>query len=198
MYAYCANNPVMMADASGWAGKSSAGVAKPYEGITKSLQTNMLYIAKNGIDKIGETKGKGDSTTIRDVTYEIDTALAQAVSEIHYPRDLVVFYGLVNHGAPWDIKRRDCWFTTIGSPYPGFGVNVYYHGLLMTPEELGNFTYGYLGAAYGFSIQTLIAGSYYAAGFPTEGEELENEQGDWLFIQLGYKVYLSGFEGKHI
>lgn len=59
----------------------------------------------------------------------------------------------------------------------------------MTPEELGNYTYGYIGAALGLPTGELIAGSWVAAGFPTEGSALNNEFNDWLSIILGIQDY---------
>ena len=59
----------------------------------------------------------------------------------------------------------------------------------MTPEQLGNYTYGYIGAAYGFDIPVLICGSYYAAGFPIGGSDLSNEVNDWNYVVLGYNQY---------
>ena len=67
----------------------------------------------------------------------------------------------------------------------------------MIPEHLGNFTYGYLGHAYDIPYPILIAGSYYAAGFPASGPDLENEVNDWRYITMGYIYaeikYLEGY-----
>ncbi|HBL83305.1 MAG TPA: hypothetical protein DDZ99_00085, partial [Clostridiales bacterium] len=56
-----------------------------------------------------------------------------------------------------------------------------------------NYTYGYLGAAYGFSYDELLFGSFYAAGFPTQDQALTNEILDWQYINLGYfdVIYIS-------
>ena len=77
----------------------------------------------------------------------------------------------------------------------------------MTLEELGNFTYGYLGAALGLSLQVLFGGSFYAARFQEVipkfvrdlinresdlsriSRELRNEFGDWVFIEKGFNAY---------
>lgn len=63
----------------------------------------------------------------------------------------------------------------------------------MTPENLGNYTYGYLGAAYGFSLDILYLGSYYAAGFPVIGTTAyDNEMfEDRPYIKLGYITYFN-------
>ena len=73
-----------------------------------------------------------------------------------------------------------------GSPYPGSGTKVIYNGYVMTPEDIGNFTYGYLGRAFDFSETELIIGSWVAASFPLGGDALENELRDQEFIRMGY------------
>ena len=100
------------------------------------------------------------------------------------------FKGQVDHGAPWDIKRPECWNETIAyNTYPGWGVHIYYFGSLMTPEELGNYSYGFIGAAMGFSMIELITGSWYAAGFPIWGDSMSNELYDHIFIESGFNRY---------
>ena len=108
-----------------------------------------------------------------------DNLISQAVI-------LEEFYNKVNHNAPWDIKRQSSWEQTIGTPFPGIGAEVVFGGTTMTPECLGNLTYGFLGYHYGISLDTLYLGSYYAAGFPTEGEALDNELWDWSYVTAGY------------
>ncbi len=61
--------------------------------------------------------------------------------------------------------------------------------MVMTPESLENFTYGYLGAAFGISYQTLMNGSvgatFIIGGLNTYGGAV-NEIGDWNYIAMGY------------
>ena len=84
---------------------------------------------------------------------------------------------------------------TIGTDYPGEGATVLLEGMPMTLEQLGNFTYGFLGYYYGIPLDHLIAGSYYAADFPTEGAALTNELWDWAFVSLGYNVAKEQHQG---
>ena len=94
------------------------------------------------------------------------------------------FLSQVYHRQPWDIKRETSWNSTIGAKtYPGWGVKVMYNNALMTPEELGNYTYGYIGTALGFNLTELYGGSWVAAGFPISGDELSNEFNDWTAIK---------------
>lgn len=97
------------------------------------------------------------------------------------------FYTIVNHKEEWDIKRPDPWVETIGTPFPGEEARIVYNGEVMTPQGLGNYTYGYLGAAFGIPLPVLYAGSYYAAGLPVDYDLLSHEIGeDWNYITQGY------------
>ena len=144
------------------------------------------------------------SPPIRDVTEEVNAALIPAVADavitntstlgfigperiIYEVRDLLHFKSIVDHSAEWDIKRPDPWRNTIGTIFPGQKTIVIYEGMLITPEQLGNYTYGALGRSYGYKLPVLYAGSYYAADFPLGGKALYNEVcSDWLYITLGY------------
>ena len=143
---------------------------------------------------------------LRDVTEEINNALFYEAQDARRKRDFVnsciglphivgviniycAFYNKVNHGAEWDIKIAESWINTIGTEFPGTGVPVIYDGAVMTPESLGNYSYGYIGHARGIPLPALLVGSYYAAGFPTKEADLRNEMTDWLFIIRGYFAY---------
>ena len=63
----------------------------------------------------------------------------------------------------------------------------------MTPEDIGNYTYGCIGRSYGMSLETLLVGSYFAAGLPTEGNEWAGEMKDWNYVKRGY--YQLSLEG---
>ena len=66
---------------------------------------------------------------------------------------------------------------------------MYYFGDLMTPEELGNYTYGYIGTALGISLPELYTGSWVAAGLPISGDAMANEFTDWYSIEKGTNRY---------
>ena len=116
------------------------------------------------------------------------------VSEIVEGLVYLDFYNTVADNNPWDIKVDISWEETIGTAYPGnIDTKVLYRGRIMTPENLGNYTYGYLGAAYGFNLDILYLGSYYAAGFPNIGTTAyDNEMfEDRPYIKLGYMTYFN-------
>ena len=107
------------------------------------------------------------------------------------------FYNQVNHNAPWDIKEPNSWRQTIGSTHPGrmwtgggyTYTHTYFRGQRMTAESIGNFTYGYIGAALGLPLPVLLAGSWYADGFTTGQTFANNELVDWGYIQRGVNAF---------
>ena len=100
------------------------------------------------------------------------------------------FYRQMNHDGPWDIKLEHRWDQTIApGSFPGGGVVIYMGGHLMTPNRLGNFTYGYIGTAVGFPDRILQFGSWYAAGFPIFGRYARAERADWQDILLGINAW---------
>ena len=60
---------------------------------------------------------------------------------------------------------------------------------LMTPEQLGNFLYGYIGATAGFSLTMLRSGSLFAmltGDAPNLSDEIFN---DWPMIRDGFNAF---------
>lgn len=69
------------------------------------------------------------------------------------------FRDQVNHNAPWDIKRKGPWQTQFGDMrYPNADETMIVNGEKMTREDMGNYTYGYLGSAMGINDTTLYWG----------------------------------------
>ena len=194
MFAYCNNNPVNRIDPTGHDSSTDSNG----NGIPDYLELRWFIQTEKAKIQILSRNGK-----LRDVTAEIDSALQYACikgivykkliencgpivqAEVYYYA-FKEFYGMVNHEAEWDIKRPKSWESTIGSEFPGENVYVLYHNQAMTPEMLGNYTYGVIGKAFGFSLDVLLFGSFSAAGFPSEGDKLANEYMDWDYIRRGY------------
>ncbi len=213
LYAYCENNSINFNDSfgtwkqvtGGWqaqkgdtlwglasmlTGKGSNWKKFGYSGDPRKLQIGTIISSSCNVK---------NSTSIqfapRDVSLEVNKALsryasiARATGGNHY-YSYMTFYKWGNHEAAWDIKRAKSWVETIGTTFPGVGTKVKYNGMLMTPEQLGNYTYGYLGAAFGFSLNILYACSFYAGGhFHMNSAQASNEFNDWMSIRAGYYAY---------
>ena len=103
------------------------------------------------------------------------------------------FYSQVEPGAVWDIKLEHSWVETIGTPYPGTNANVIFRGHKIAIDDLGNFTYGYIGRALGIPLWVLLAGSAYAARHnPYDldvSDRIINEFVDWIYIAKGFNAF---------
>ena len=200
MYAYCLNNPISYTDPSGRASQR-VFVESQTEGAI-IFQESIGNPERIPISKKKEVYGP----SLRDVTDEIDKPLQEKahefeiisifrnVSKIVEGLVYLDFYNTVADNNPWDIKVDTSWEETIGTAYPGnIDTKVLYRGRIMTPENLGNYTYGYLGAAYRINLDILYLGSYYAAGFPNIGTTAyDNEMfEDRPYIKLGYMTYFN-------
>ncbi len=93
----------------------------------------------------------------------------------------------------WDIKRPEPWKKTLGISYPGsYNSLVIISDLFTTPEEMGNFLYGYAGAATNISEKILIFGSIYASKIwknSATDMQIENEFLDHNAIREGIRCY---------
>ena len=175
MFAYCNNNPIGFVDYSG-------DIPRFFPvafGSEEIKQTNKRNVTNEVMTPLSEASRRARSMRHVINALGLDFTLAESIIYIE-------FYKLVNHSAPWDIKREKPWQETIGTPYPGYNTELVFNGTTMTPEMLGNYAYGYLGHAYGIPLLILIAGSYYAAGFPIVGDALRNEIWDWGYVARGY------------
>ena len=167
------------------------GKYKGVVGVTTWESLGLTYRTKADIDAGVEIVTIGVKQ-YKDFTVPINKALKKTakIAEDKWRIDYPWFISQVNHKKPWDIKREGPWNKTIGAnTYPGWGVKVQYNSALMTPEELGNYTYGYIGAALGLSVAELYGGSWVAAGFPLGGDDWANEYNDWNAIKNGANAY---------
>ena len=170
MFAYCLNNPVNAIDPNG------------EDCICLHQRVHGNHRCSSEVQ---------DETGIRDVTEEVNAVLIPTAGRCFLKRvlpafTLYEFYKMVNHGAEWDLKVESSWKNTIGTAFPGQATPIIYNGVQMKVEDLGNYTYGYLGRFFNFSLSLLYAGSYYAAGFPTNEYDLIDELDDWKYIKQGY------------
>ena len=131
-------------------------------------------------------------TNIYDIPYfDLPREIRDVINQAHY-NVLVWFYQQVDHGKPWDIKVERVWEETIGIPFPGDGNKIIFRGIVQTPEQLGNLTYGYIGATLGIPFEVLLAGSVYAAhtaGRLRDIPQIFNELENWFPIYRGYRMF---------
>ena len=95
------------------------------------------------------------------------------------------FISQVTGNGPWDIKIADSWKEQFGNVHlPSYmGDTIAYNGQVVTPEKLGNLTYGYLGRAMGWPEAILcLAGGIYNQ---KELADLATKEGKkWAWINI--------------
>lgn len=112
------------------------------------------------------------------------------------------FRDQVNHNAPWDIKREGPWQTQFGDMrYPDADEIMIVNGEKMTREDMGNYTYGYLGSAMGIDDTTLYWGGGVAKNGMKSvfGDEVYqppyygDDANDHIMIEKGISAYCEDY-----
>lgn len=141
--------------------------------IRKEIKKINPLTANFGINSIIEKRIKKEG--IVDYTSEIQNKLEQEHSNFFNFRAkikkaslkekpyfileaLEYFFEQVTHNGPWDIKRDSSWKNKFPMPVPSPNENFKFHSYILTKEDLGNLTYGYLGTALGLNPKTLYIG----------------------------------------
>lgn len=143
----------------------------------------------NGLKIVTEENG----VQLYDVTIPFNNLLEKVKKEGNeHKYNFILFYTKVNSDMDYDIKTFGAWMRTMQISYPGsFDSVVVYNDNYTSPEELGNFLYGYYGNAMGLPENVLLAGSIYASGIWKESKAngIYNEFMDHIAIKKGFDYY---------
>ena len=108
-----------------------------------------------------------------------------------------LFESQVRDRGVWNLKYREGdvnhWERTLGITFWGYETQMRLHGTFVTVEDLGNITYGYLGAATGFDQSWL---NFWSGANHTKNHgvtQWENELADQARIGRGINWYNSGW-----
>ena len=106
--------------------------------------------------------------------------------------EMMWFSSKVAAGKEWDLKLKENWTNMFGSQitYYHQAFKFLYEGEIITSEDLGNITFGYLGSAVGFSETTLNVGAWIA------GDGDENEQ-DTKMVKRGIEKFFNEYGSKY-
>ena len=166
------------------------------DGYVGDMTWSSLGLIKlSSVDKaMGVSIVTDDLKQFYDVTVPFNRLLNQASKQAEMNRkNYVWFYLKVNHNAEWDIKRQIPWENSMNTTYPGsYDSIVVYNNCYITPEEMGNYLYGYSGSACGFSEKELISGSVFASKMlfkKFNATEFYNEFQDHISIKKGIRNY---------
>ena len=153
---------------------------------------------------VREAEARAENTDMQRFSHALTTPpndyLGPNIMGVNLLDNLTWFYHKVKRGANWDIKEEKPWNTTINVAYPGLRTTVAYDGKPIALGDLGNFTYGYIGAALELELITLVGGSVFAAmlnALNGSGEmagvpisiQARNEWDDWTYIEMGFNAY---------
>ena len=143
----------------------------------------------NGLKIVTEENG----AQFYDVTVPFNNLLEKVKIEGNeHKYNFILFYTKVDHNMDYDIKRIDSWLRTLEISYPGnFDSIVIFNNKYTSPEELGNFLYGYYGNAMGLPQNLLLGGSIYASGIWKKSNlnGIYNEFVDHIAIKEGFEYY---------
>ena len=198
---YFNNRGIGLAGMSGASTKHEAGLNVKAYSVTSTgeLRWDFAFAAVVGI------VAEAEARRVDPVSPTAAPVVARVEAQVNTAQDLSNlwwFYNQVRLGQPWDIKQSNVWPETIQTPHPGHvHMPVIYNGRIMTPESLGNYTFGYIGAALGLSPELLMFGSW-IADWRSHGDGLAtpwgyeerwlNESGDWFEIWQGILSYHRG------
>jgi RHS repeat-associated protein len=104
------------------------------------------------------------------------------------------FASMVGDAGIWNVKanRGEMWTNTLGISFWGYSTQMRLNGAFVTVEDVGNITYGFLGAAIGFSQSWLNVGSS-VNHFGNHGfRNWANERADQANFATGINWYTSG------
>ena len=159
-------------------------------GLTTWKSLGLIYRSQNDIDEGVYIMTTGCKQYF-DISEAVQRAVDNAVPEFqNHAWDFEWFANTVGNDGIWNIKRGgEAWATSIGTTFPGVNSKVVFLGRIVTVEDIGNITFGYLGSAASFPETILIAGSvgnHFATHF---NSGWSNEFSDHNMIKLGIDWY---------
>lgn len=158
LYAYCCNNPVVHSDPTGL-----------FHGIIRDGELLVTHDGKlteagkrrkhriNAQKKIEEFLN-ANVKLLKVFAHTFDNASSLTLSPILDFAKLALFINLVKSGSMFDIKNQPEWQYQFGGSKT-MTEFMEYNGQLWSAEELGNYAFGYFGAAYGYDREFLCIGA---------------------------------------
>lgn len=132
-----------------------------------------------------------------DITAPVTNALNRDVGDFEaHSGNNNWFSRQVGNTGPWNLKYRESdgnhWEETLGISFWGYSKQMSLNGKLVTVEQVGNITYGYLGAAAGMSQGWMNFGSSVNHFFKHGITQWDNENADKSLFMLGINWYNTG------
>ena len=151
MYLYCNNNPISYVDSDG--NSILAGMVIGIAAVGTVILLNSINRMKKAKKEIKKVQNKKN---IPDRTKQLNETLKKNVDNMQryiYPNQPPViktknFINNVKENGPMDLKNIKEFQSTIS-----------YNGIIMEPQDVGNFNFGYIGRAYGYPTEFLADGA---------------------------------------
>ena len=151
MYLYCNNNPISYVDSDGNSILAGMVIGIAAVGTVILLNSiNRMKKAKKEIKKVQNKKNIPDRTKQLNETLKKN---ADNMERYIYPNQPPVikmnnFINNVKENGPMDLKNIKEFQSTIS-----------YNEIIMEPQDVGNFNFGYIGRAYGYPTEFLADGA---------------------------------------
>ena len=159
-------------------------------GLTTWQSLGLIYRDQQDIDA-GVTIKTIGARQYFDISEAVNIAVIRATGEFQdHEYDFIWFIEKVKNEGEWNIKRNaTVWSDTLGISERSYYYPLMFYGRNVVVDDVGNITYGYLGAAAGFAEWMLDAGSggYHILNHGVM--EWDNELADQEKVQLGVLWY---------
>lgn len=151
MYLYCNNNPISYVDSDG--NSILAGMVIGIAAVGTVILLNSINRMKKAKKEIKKVQNKKN---IPDRTKQLNETLKKNANNMQryiYPNQppLIKMNNFINNvkeNGPMDLKNIKEFQSTIS-----------YNGIIMEPQDVGNFNFGYIGRAYGYPTEFLADGA---------------------------------------
>ena len=126
-----------------------------------------------------------------DISKPVSDAVRSSKSEFkQHSGDLEWFAAMVGDRGKWNVKQSaKIWSSTLGVSEDSYGAALLFYGRVVTIDDIGNITYGYLGKAANISDTMLMVGSMGNHIKNHMFSDFDNEFRDEAYIQLGIDWY---------
>jgi len=138
-----------------------------------------------------------DGVPYIDISTPVLNALKRDVGDFEAKKGKNIYFASrVGNDGDWNLKYREDdgnhWEETLGISFWGYQTQMLLNGKLVIVEQVGNITYGYLGAAAGMSEVWMNIGSSVNHFFKHGFFDWDNERADQSLFKLGINWYNTG------
>jgi len=184
---------------AGKGGKSTDNWTKTSQDPALLIQNQFIlnYFLTQKEQNVGVGVSRIGGILYRDISTPVTNALERDVWEFEENSGKNKWFAAkVGNKGLWNLKYRESdgnhWEDTLGIPFWGYSTQMSLNGMLVTVEQVGNITYGYLGTAAGMSQSWMDFGSSVNHFLKHGFTNWDNEDADKSLFILGINWYNTG------